>query len=119
MHAGRSSLDPAIASKLLQELKGPAQRPLTPEPLTGREIERALLAAVAGSERVRALFGERVPANRLVEAGILGSLGQDRGGGDEHACADEGAERAAGGRAGRGDPGRLPSNVAGRDTVER
>jgi NarL family two-component system response regulator LiaR len=33
------SLSPVIARKVLQELKNPAQKPLTPEPLTEREVE--------------------------------------------------------------------------------
>jgi len=39
VHRGESSLHPAIARKLLQELSRPAERPPTPEPLTEREVE--------------------------------------------------------------------------------
>jgi len=39
VHQGESSLSPAIARKVLQELARPSDRPLTPEPLTDREVE--------------------------------------------------------------------------------
>jgi NarL family two-component system response regulator LiaR len=45
VHRGESSLHPAIARKLLQELSHPAERPPTPEPLTEREVEVLKLVA--------------------------------------------------------------------------
>jgi len=39
VHEGESSLSPAIARKVLQELARPSNRPPTPEPLTNREVE--------------------------------------------------------------------------------
>ncbi len=42
---GESSLDPAIARKVLHELAHPAGRPLTPDPLTERELEVLKLVA--------------------------------------------------------------------------
>ncbi len=45
VHRGESSLHPAIARKLLQELSQPAERPPTPEPLTEREVEVLKLVA--------------------------------------------------------------------------
>ncbi len=39
VHAGESSLHPAIARKLLHELANPSEGPQTPDPLTGREVE--------------------------------------------------------------------------------
>jgi NarL family two-component system response regulator LiaR len=45
VHEGRSSLDPAIASQLLLELKRPAKPPPAPDPLTERELEVLRLVA--------------------------------------------------------------------------
>jgi NarL family two-component system response regulator LiaR len=45
VHQGESSLHPAIARKLLQELSHPPERPPTPEPLTEREVEVLKLVA--------------------------------------------------------------------------
>jgi NarL family two-component system response regulator LiaR len=45
VHQGESSLHPAIARKLLQELSGPSERPPTPDPLTEREVEVLQLVA--------------------------------------------------------------------------
>lgn len=45
VYRGESSLHPAIARKLLQELSGPAKRPPTAEPLTEREV--AVLRLIA------------------------------------------------------------------------
>lgn len=39
VHQGKSSLDPAIALKLIKELNRPATLPLTEDPLTAREAE--------------------------------------------------------------------------------
>jgi len=39
VYRGESSLSPAIARKVLQEISRPPDRPLTPEPLTEREVE--------------------------------------------------------------------------------
>ena len=39
VHEGRSSLDPAIATQVLLELKRPATEPSPPDPLTDRELE--------------------------------------------------------------------------------
>jgi two-component system, NarL family, response regulator LiaR len=46
VYAGEPSLDPSIARKVLHELAHPAaDRPLTPDPLTGRELEVLRLVA--------------------------------------------------------------------------
>jgi NarL family two-component system response regulator LiaR len=39
VHRGESSLHPAIARKVLQELSGPSEHPSAPDPLTPREVE--------------------------------------------------------------------------------
>ncbi|MCL4560921.1 MAG: response regulator transcription factor [Chloroflexi bacterium] len=45
VYRGELSLPPVIARKVLQELKRPAQQPLTPDPLTEREVEILQLLA--------------------------------------------------------------------------
>ena len=45
VHAGRSSLDPAVAAQVLLELKRPAKGPAPPDPLTDREMEVLRLVA--------------------------------------------------------------------------
>jgi NarL family two-component system response regulator LiaR len=45
VHEGRSSLDPAIASQVLLELKRPAKPPPAPDSLTDRELEVLRLVA--------------------------------------------------------------------------
>ena len=49
VHRGESSLHPAIARKVLQELAHPPQRPPTAEPLTEREVEVLRLIAYGES----------------------------------------------------------------------
>ncbi len=52
VHQGMSSLHPAIARKLLQELSRPAaNKPPSPDPLTEREVEVLKLVAKGGSNR--------------------------------------------------------------------
>jgi NarL family two-component system response regulator LiaR len=45
VHRGESSLDPAIARKLIRELNQPPELPPTEEPLTAREVEVLRLVA--------------------------------------------------------------------------
>ena len=45
VHRGESSLHPLIARRVLQELSRPSERPLTPDPLTPREVEVLRLVA--------------------------------------------------------------------------
>ena len=45
VHAGEASLHPSIAMKVLDELSHPQKRPLTPDPLTEREVEVLRLVA--------------------------------------------------------------------------
>lgn len=51
IHRGESSLHPTIARKVLQELSHPPERPLTPDPLTAREVEVLRLVAQGASNR--------------------------------------------------------------------
>lgn len=50
-HRGESSLHPAIASKLIQEIKRPAPLPPTPDPLTERELTVLKLVALGLSNQ--------------------------------------------------------------------
>ena len=45
VHAGEASLHPSIALKVLDELSHPQKQPLTPEPLTEREVQVLRLVA--------------------------------------------------------------------------
>jgi two-component system, NarL family, response regulator LiaR len=45
LHAGRSSLDPAVATQVLLELKRPAKGPAAPDSLTDREMQVLRLVA--------------------------------------------------------------------------
>ncbi|MGD8584408.1 MAG: response regulator transcription factor, partial [Chloroflexota bacterium] len=45
VYHGEPSLHPSIARKVLRELRQPAQKPLTPDPLTEREVEVLSLLA--------------------------------------------------------------------------
>ena len=45
VHRGEPSLSPAIAQKVLSELRQPSDRPPTPDPLTDREVEVIRLVA--------------------------------------------------------------------------
>jgi NarL family two-component system response regulator LiaR len=48
---GESSLDPTVARKVLTELSTPPQKPLTPDPLTSREMEILRLVAQGMSNK--------------------------------------------------------------------
>jgi NarL family two-component system response regulator LiaR len=51
VYRGESSLHPVIARKVLQELSRPSDRPLTPDPLTPREVEVLRLVAQGRDNR--------------------------------------------------------------------
>ena len=51
VHRGESSLHPAIARRVLQELAHPPQRPPTVDPLTEREVEVLRLVAHGDSNQ--------------------------------------------------------------------
>jgi NarL family two-component system response regulator LiaR len=51
VYRGESSLHPAVARKLLQELSHPPKQPPTPEPLTEREVEVLKLVAQGQSNQ--------------------------------------------------------------------
>ena len=51
VYRGEPALEPSIARKVLLELSHPPKEPLTPEPLTGRELEVLRLIAQGRSNR--------------------------------------------------------------------
>jgi two-component system, NarL family, response regulator LiaR len=51
VYRGEPSLHPSVARKLLTELAAPPQKPLTPDPLTARELEILRLVAQGQSNK--------------------------------------------------------------------
>jgi NarL family two-component system response regulator LiaR len=51
VHRGEPSLHPAVAKMVLEELGQPARQPLTPDPLTAREVDVVRLVAQGLSNR--------------------------------------------------------------------
>jgi NarL family two-component system response regulator LiaR len=58
VYRGELSIHPTIARKVIQELNHPAQEPLTPDPLTEREVEilKLLAQGVENKEIAKRLF---------------------------------------------------------------
>ncbi|MEW5867648.1 MAG: response regulator transcription factor [Chloroflexota bacterium] len=72
---GELSLHPAIARKMIQELNRPAQDPLTPEPLTAREVEVLhLLAQGLENREIARRLVLREATVRTHVSNILGKL---------------------------------------------
>lgn len=74
VHRGESSLSPAIARKLLQEISRPPARPLSPEPLTERELE--VLRLIARGKSNREIAGELVISEATVRTHVSNILGK-------------------------------------------
>lgn len=51
VHRGESSLSPSVARKVLQEVFQPGEKPLSPDPLTNRELEVLQVLAKGKSNR--------------------------------------------------------------------
>jgi NarL family two-component system response regulator LiaR len=75
VHAGLSSLHPIIAQKVLQELKRPPGRSLTPRPLTARELEvlRLMAQGLTNPEIARRLTLSEATVRSHI-SNILGKL---------------------------------------------
>lgn len=73
VHAGRASLDPEIAMKVIQELnKAPSNLPLTDDPLTSREVE--VLRLVAQGKTNNSIAEALVVSERTVRTHITNIL---------------------------------------------
>jgi NarL family two-component system response regulator LiaR len=69
---GEPSLDPSVARKVLTELSNPPHKPLTPEPLTGRELE--ILRLVAQGKSNKEIAGHLVIAEETVHTHVSNIL---------------------------------------------
>jgi NarL family two-component system response regulator LiaR len=74
VHRGQPSLEPAIALKMLQELSHPPERPPTPEPLSGREME--VLRLLAQGKSNREIAEQLVIAELTVRTHVSNILGK-------------------------------------------
>ena len=74
VYCGESSLHPAIARKVLQELSRPSERPPTPEPLTERELE--VLRLIAKGKSNREIAEELVISEATVRTHVSNILGK-------------------------------------------
>jgi NarL family two-component system response regulator LiaR len=74
VYRGESSLSPAIARKVLQELSRPSDRPPTPEPLTEREVE--VLQVVARGESNQEIAAELMISEATVRTHVSNILGK-------------------------------------------
>ena len=68
----RLSLDPAVAQKVVQELRQPLKPPLTEEPLTQREVE--ILKLVAQGQTNQEIADQLVVSERTVRAHVSNIL---------------------------------------------
>jgi NarL family two-component system response regulator LiaR len=75
VYRGELSIHPAIARKVIQELNRPAQEPLTPSPLTEREVEilQLLAQGIENKEIARKLVLREATVRTHV-SNILGKL---------------------------------------------
>ncbi len=75
VYRGELSLHPAIARKVIQELNRPAEGPLTPSPLTEREVEiLQLLAQGLENKEIARRLSLREATVRTHVSNILGKL---------------------------------------------
>jgi NarL family two-component system response regulator LiaR len=72
VYQGESSLHPAIARKVLQELSRPSDRPPTPDPLTEREVQ--VLRLVAQGQANREIAGKLVITEATVRTHVSNIL---------------------------------------------
>jgi NarL family two-component system response regulator LiaR len=69
---GEPSLDPSVARKVLYEISTPPQKPLTPDPLTAREME--ILRLVAQGKSNKEIAGNLVIAEETVHTHVSNIL---------------------------------------------
>jgi NarL family two-component system response regulator LiaR len=74
VHAGQPSLEPAVALRVLHELSHPPQQPLTPDPLTGRELE--VLRLIAKGQSNKEIADQLIIAELTVRTHVSNILGK-------------------------------------------
>ena len=74
VYQGQPSLEPSIARKVLSELSHPPKEPLTPDPLTERELE--VLRLVAQGKSNKEIAEQLVIADMTVRAHVSNVLGK-------------------------------------------
>jgi len=74
VHHGEPFLEPGIARKVLAEISSPPQKPLTPEPLTARELE--ILRLVAQGKSNKEIAAQLVIAEETVHSHVSSILGK-------------------------------------------
>jgi NarL family two-component system response regulator LiaR len=74
VYRGEPTLEPEIARKVLFELAQPLREPLTPEPLTGRELD--VLRLIAQGKSNREIAEELVLAESTVRTHVSNILGK-------------------------------------------
>ncbi len=72
VYRGEPSLDPSVARKVLAEFSSPPQKPLTPDPLTARELE--ILRLVAQGKSNKEIAGKLVIAEETVHTHVSNIL---------------------------------------------
>jgi NarL family two-component system response regulator LiaR len=71
---GEPSLEPSVARKLLAELSSPPQKPLTPDPLTARELD--ILRLIAQGRSNKEIAGKLTIAEETVHTHVSNILGK-------------------------------------------
>jgi len=69
---GEPSLEPSVARKVLAELSGPVKKPLTRDPLTGRELD--ILRLIAQGQSNREIAEKLVIAEETVHSHVSNIL---------------------------------------------
>jgi NarL family two-component system response regulator LiaR len=72
VYRGEPSLDPSVARKVLAELSGPPQKPLTRDPLTAREL--GILRLIAQGRSNKEIAGQLTIAEETVHAHVSNIL---------------------------------------------
>jgi len=74
VYMGESSLSPTVARKVLEEVFHPAQKPLSPDPLTNREVD--VLQVLAKGKSNRDIAGELSISETTVRTHVSNILGK-------------------------------------------
>ncbi len=72
VYRGEPSLDPTVARKVLAELAGPPKKPLTPDPLTARELD--ILRLIAQGQSNKEIAAHLVIAEETVHSHVSNIL---------------------------------------------